>query len=92
MRRYELSVTSHILKSKQEQSMKVQESYDFIKLFVLQSNDFCLTAASVEELVADFQVDPSTGQSEIVLEFNDTAADSKFQILANSQVSNSFSD
>ena len=54
--------------------------------FVLQSNDFCLPAASVEELVADFQIS-STGQSEIVFQFNDTVADSKFQILANSQVS-----
>ena len=53
---------------------------------------FCLTAAGVEDLVADFQVDPLTGQSDIVLQFNDTTADSKFQILANSQVSNSFSD
>ena len=55
----------------------------------MQSNDFCLTAASVEDLVADFQIS-STGQSEIVLQFNDTAADSKFQILANSQVSQLF--
>ena len=45
-----------------------------------------LTAASVEDLVTDFQVSPSTGQTEIVLMFNGTGGDSGFQILANSQV------
>ena len=44
-----------------------------------------LTAASVNDLVEDFHIS-STGEAKIVLQFNDTVADSRFQILANSQV------